>query len=239
MGPKTERFEMRLDRQLLDRVDSWRAEQPDLPSRAEAMRRLVADKLALEGQDVAPFSGGERLAVLLLCHLIDPSSTEYEIDPKFILEAISRGHYWALDWEYPGLFEGEVDQPHVLREVIDMLEMWYFMESGYQKLSEQERGLVEREGAPFGKSVRFPGFDGNYETERLSIAKFLVNRLGRFDRFKGRDLNSHVPLTDAYRRMHPVFESMRWSLTAGGELSCSDIIALLQAMRHPEPPAES
>ncbi len=41
MAPKTERFEMRMDPETLARVDEWRRKQPDLPSRAEAMRRLV------------------------------------------------------------------------------------------------------------------------------------------------------------------------------------------------------
>ena len=34
---KTERFEMRMDRETLENVDTWRADQPDLPSRAEAV----------------------------------------------------------------------------------------------------------------------------------------------------------------------------------------------------------
>ena len=41
MPPKTERFEMRLDLEMIERIDRWRREQPDLPGRAEAMRRLV------------------------------------------------------------------------------------------------------------------------------------------------------------------------------------------------------
>lgn len=41
MPPKTERFEMRLDPEMIERIDRWRREQPDLPGRAEAIRRLV------------------------------------------------------------------------------------------------------------------------------------------------------------------------------------------------------
>lgn len=41
MPPKTERFEMRLDPEMIERIDQWRREQPDLPGRAEAIRRLV------------------------------------------------------------------------------------------------------------------------------------------------------------------------------------------------------
>lgn len=38
---KTERFEMRVPASFLKTVDDWRRKQADLPSRAEAIRRLV------------------------------------------------------------------------------------------------------------------------------------------------------------------------------------------------------
>ena len=38
---KTERLELRLDSDLTERIDVWRGEQDDLPSRSEAVRRLV------------------------------------------------------------------------------------------------------------------------------------------------------------------------------------------------------
>lgn len=41
MQAKNERVELRLDSQLLDHVDEWRSEQSDVPSRSEAMRRLL------------------------------------------------------------------------------------------------------------------------------------------------------------------------------------------------------
>jgi metal-responsive CopG/Arc/MetJ family transcriptional regulator len=41
MNDKTERFEMRVPASFLKMVDEWRRKQPELPSRAEAIRRLV------------------------------------------------------------------------------------------------------------------------------------------------------------------------------------------------------
>ena len=38
---QTERFQMRVSPTFLRLVDDWRRKQPDLPSRAEAIRRLV------------------------------------------------------------------------------------------------------------------------------------------------------------------------------------------------------
>lgn len=37
----TERFEMRLTKALIEQIDEWRRQQPDLPPRAEAIRRLI------------------------------------------------------------------------------------------------------------------------------------------------------------------------------------------------------
>jgi hypothetical protein len=38
---QTERFQMRASPTFLRLIDEWRRKQPDLPSRAEAIRRLV------------------------------------------------------------------------------------------------------------------------------------------------------------------------------------------------------
>jgi hypothetical protein len=38
---KPSRFELRLPAELSDEIDRWRREQPDLPPRAEAGRRLI------------------------------------------------------------------------------------------------------------------------------------------------------------------------------------------------------
>jgi hypothetical protein len=38
---KLNRFEMRADDDFIRAVDEWRRKQPDIPGRAEAIRRLV------------------------------------------------------------------------------------------------------------------------------------------------------------------------------------------------------
>lgn len=111
--------------------------------------------------------------------------------------------------------------------------MWNFIESGYGKLSKKDKERVETEAEPFGKSITFRGFDGNNESEHMGIARFLIDDLERFSTLKGRDLNSHMPSTETYRRMLGVFEPMRRNLM-GGELSASQIIDVLKAMRHPD-----
>jgi hypothetical protein len=41
-------FQMRVSADFVRRLDDWRREQPDLPSRAEAIRRLVEQALGPE-----------------------------------------------------------------------------------------------------------------------------------------------------------------------------------------------
>lgn len=42
---KTSRFIFSAEPSLLARIDKWRAKQPDLPTRAEAVRRLITQAL--------------------------------------------------------------------------------------------------------------------------------------------------------------------------------------------------
>ena len=116
-------------------------------------------------------------------------------------------------------------------EVVDILDMWYFIESGYAALSDADKTRVEKEAEPFGKDVKFPGFDGNNEIEHLSIAKFLVNKLGRFQSLN--IVNSHSRSIEMYKRMLPVFNLMRGNL-GQNNLSVKQIIELLEARMHPE-----
>jgi hypothetical protein len=46
MPPKTESFEMRFNPEMLSRIDQWRRDQPDIPPRAESIRRLLEQALA-------------------------------------------------------------------------------------------------------------------------------------------------------------------------------------------------
>lgn len=234
MPPKTERFEMRLEQATLDRIDAWRSKQFDMPSRADAIRRLV--ETGLEGEKKPPvrIDDGQRLILMMLRDLSKKMKVEGEVDPDFVAEAIWGGHSWALEWQYSGLFHGHEDDRTNLREVVDILDMWSFVEEAYEKLPAAEKQLLEKEIGPLGKNVKFWGFDGNNEGERLGIARFLVEKMERFSRFKGRDFNSHMPTTGAYRRMMNVFEPIRKNLGMGRALGIDGLISILKEQTHPE-----
>lgn len=226
-------FEIPLDPRTLEQVDAWRADQPGQLSQSEAVRRLVEAGLAVTGKNEVRFSDGEKLIMMLLRDLYKHLNVTGDIDPEFIAEALWGGHYWGLKWQLPGLLHDHADKLQVVYEVLEILEMWYFIESGYATLSEADKTRVENEAEPFGKDVRFHGFDGNNETEQLGIMDFLVNRMERFDIFKGRSFNSHMPSVETYRRMLLVFEPMRKNL-GPADLRAGQIIDLLNAQMHPE-----
>ncbi len=230
MAPKSERFEMRLDEETLSRVDEWRSRQGDLPSRAEAMRRLVEVGLAEPAKRRSvTLSDGEKLLFMVLRDMAKQLNlNKGETDLDLMASVIYGGHYWAPRWTMSGLFHDHEDKDSDVKFVVDVLDMWSFIESGYAKLTKKERDQIFEEVGPLGRDVKFSGFDGNNEAELMSIAQFLVRDMGRFSGFKSRELNSHIQLAGAYRRMLGVFEPMRSSL-AGSSLSAADITKLLLA----------
>lgn len=229
----TERFEMRLDTATLDRLDSWRSEQADVPSRSEAVRRLVETGLVKNsGDSQITLSDGEKLLALMLGNLIKQLKLKSEIDPTFVEDVIYGGHYWALGWKYTGLFHGHQDSPSVVTQVVNVLDMWSFLEEGFNALSKKDKERVASEAGPFGTHVQFRGFDGNGESEYIGVARVLIKQLDRFSEFDGRDLNSHMPSLDMHRRMLSVFEPLRMNLI-GRKLNAGEIIQILKAQLHP------
>ena len=225
----SERFEMRIDSDLLERLDQWRRGEDDTPSRAEAVRRLIEAGLAHDNKGRAPhLSDGEKLIAMMLAELIKKTGVEVDTNVDLVEKVILGGHYWALGWEMPGIFHGHSDKQTRVRFVVDVLDMWSFIEEAFEELGEESKVGLAKEAGPFGTHIQFPGFDGNHESEHLAIARFLINDLDRFSRFREgpRDLNSHFPTLERYGRMLQVFEPIRKNLV-GRRLSLDEIAAVL------------
>jgi uncharacterized protein len=230
---KTERYEMRLDQRTLESIDTWRSSQADLPSRAEAIRRLIDVALFPSKEKEISITDGEKLLLGILGEIHKHLKVKGELEPDFIMDAIYGGHCWGLNWKYSGIFHGHEDSRRSVSQVVDILDMWSIIESGYAALTAKEKARVEKEAEPFGKNPRFRGFDGNNEAEHMGIAYFLIRKLERFSNFEGRDLNSHMPSLETYQRMFRIFEPMRLNLM-GRELGATEIIEILNEMTHPE-----
>ena len=226
---KTERFELRFDEDTISRVDMWREGHQESPSRAEAMRKLIELGLSVHAGRTVAMSDGEKLLAFMLSDIYQHLKIEDgEVNPEFIKRVIGGGHYWAPKWEMEGIFHDSADDPNDVQFVVDVLDMWCFIEEACEKFSESQKAEVTRDSEPF--DPKFFGFDGNNEGQLYGIADFLIKDMGRFQRFKKRGLNSHMPTRVRYARMLGVFLPMRVKLARGG-LSPADVVAILIASR--------
>ncbi len=174
-------------------------------------------------------SDGEKLILLMLCDLYEKTGIEGEIDPSFVKSALYGNHLWGIPWEYSGIPFEDREIPDSVRQVVDVMEMWSFIEYSYNQLSVSEKANLQTEAKPFGSEPKFSGFDGNNEAEYMSIANFIINHLDRFQEFKGRSMNSHFPSLATYMRMLEVFKPKRNQM-AHGAMGYADLCEILQAM---------
>lgn len=178
-------------------------------------------------------SDGEKLILLMLTELYDNLKVESEIEPDFIRSAIFSNNEWSIPWKYPGISFEEHNTPEIVNEVLDILEMWSVIEHCFNNLPNNDKKYIEKVAAPLGKDPKFPGFDGNNEADYLGTASFLINKLDRFEEFKGRSLNSHCPSIDSYKRMLSVFEPIKEDLTFQS-LSVENLAIILKERIHPD-----
>jgi uncharacterized protein YfbU (UPF0304 family) len=174
----------------------------------------------------------EKLILLMLCDLYDNNDVQGDIDHNFIRDAIFDKQTWAIPWKFSGIpFENQ-ETPSEVKYVLDILQMWSLIEYSYAALTDEEKNRLEVDAAPFGRNPVFRGFDGNNETELLVAAEFIINKLQRFEQFKGRDLNSHAPSIGTYARMLSAFNTA-FENNMGNLLSAEQLATILKERIHP------
>lgn len=173
------------------------------------------------------FTDEQRLIVLMLADIQKGLNIEGQFDPDFIIRAAAWKDEFAIAFEHDMLFDSS-DRPASFTFVIDVLDMWSFIEDAVRDLDEEQRGKLEDIAGVWGKNPRFRGFDGNNETELMGHTRLLVKDLGRFEEFEGRDFNSHMPLASRYREMLTVFEPIR-SEVLDRKLSVEELGKILAA----------
>lgn len=178
-------------------------------------------------------SDSEKLLLLMVSEIYEQMQIEGEVDPKFIQSAIYDGCDWAIGWKYSGLpFESQ-DAPPEVYEILEVLEMWRDIEESYARLETADKQTLEEKTKPFGNNPKFYGFDGNNESEHMSLARFIVHKLDKFEEFKGRDFNSHCPAMEVYQRMLSVFRVIRAEEGHHVSLTVDQLAAILAERTHP------
>lgn len=224
---KAERLELRLDEELVERIDTWMNETGQASSRSDAVRQLVDIGLGTVTGKSIHLTDGDKLNFMMLRDIMKHLKVkDAETNVDFVAESIYGGHYWAPTWEMQGLFHQHSDRPADVNLVVDTLDMWDFIEGCIEKLTPEEAEHLKT--ANHGYLPMFAGFDGNNESSLMSIASFIVEKMARFSRFKKRDFNSHAPTAARYRRMATAFEPIRATLGFGRVLGVSQIIELLE-----------
>lgn len=176
-------------------------------------------------------SDGEKLIILMLTDMYKAMKIKGEYDPEFISQTIYNDKLWGFNWQFTGIPFEHDETPEAVNQTCDVLDMWWMIEEAYDKLSTADKDQLAIDAEPFGRHVRFHGFDGNNE-RHFGIALYLVDDLKRFSHFKGRDLNSHAPSIDGYLRMYEVFEPLRAGLHSRS-LNLVELTTILKAQMHP------
>ncbi|QQE88106.1 YfbU family protein [Azotobacter chroococcum] len=151
------------------------------------------------------FSNQQKLIITLLTDIHAHLGIDNSVDPLFVRRMVQGGHGWALGWAYPGLFEDGIEAPEAVTFVAEVLTMWEAIEETYAGFDQARKDQLAELAPAFGRDPRFCGFDGNHEADLRGIVHILVDDLGRWPAFRGRDTDSHRILADGYRRMLEVY----------------------------------
>lgn len=177
-------------------------------------------------------SDGEKIIILMLTELHQKLQVDGEMEPDFLRSAIFNDMLWGIRWKYSGIPFSEAEDPEIVKEVLDILDMWSCIERSYARLDSTGKSSIKQGLGALGELPRFRGFDGNNESEYVGTTLFLVNELERFVEFKGRDFNCHHPSIDMHKRMLSAFEPLRRKFIST-ELSATQLLAILREQMHP------
>lgn len=170
----------------------------------------------------------QRLIIFMLAEIYEHLGLE-GVDPNLIREAIHSDNTWGISMAYDGLRFEETDTPPHVQGVMQAMEMWRHLERIFEQYSEGEQRDILQRSNQSRETLLFPGFDGNNETEHISAATFLIDNLGLFHRFRGRDLNAGYPCMTRYRRMLPAYTEVLRSDRGLEGMTPEDMVNILNA----------
>lgn len=175
-------------------------------------------------------SNTEKLIIAMLCDVMRQQDSETELDPDFIQDSINGGYGWAITWKYHGLLSDEADEtPPEVSEVCDILTMYSVLKSSFDQLIDTDKEAVIAETSISDAGIRFPGFDGNNETDHMVVARVLIDELDRYTELKGHSYNSHSKTLPKYRRQCAEYDKAMDTTSFGQPLSKESIIKILNA----------
>ena len=173
----------------------------------------------------------ERLIVLMLCDLYKSPGEDKMFNPKLIEYAVAQGQLWALSWEYGDLLNADSTTRKQVDLTADIMTMWQVIEAFMSRFtSDQRNEVVVATGRRLDR-IKFKGF---YEEPYRSISSFMLEELGRWPQFAGRDYSKMFPVLEADLRMLVKYKQMRDANPLGLELTPEQVIEIVNERVHPE-----
>ncbi|WP_116827344.1 YfbU family protein [Pseudomonas syringae] len=180
------------------------------------------------------FSNEQKLIIALLTDIHSKLEIKDGLDPAFVNDKVQSGHTWALRWQYPGVFSEGYETPSKVRFVVRVLDLWERIEFSVKDLSSDQRTQLAAIAPLHGDNPKFSGFDGNGgDRDGYSVAHILIEEMGRWGMFKGRDLNSHTQMSEVYDRMLNALDRLNKD-SSDFSFSLEELGALLNAKTHPD-----
>jgi len=125
----------------------------------------------------------------------------YEIFQDILLNGYKRNYDDMIE------FVSEDVPDSTMNFVWDVLQMYRVFFDSYKALSPEDKEGIDVD------DIKFQGFDGNNECVYLSYARFILEKMERYEEisrdFKDKDLNSHYPTLNKYSRMLSTWKSIQ------------------------------
>lgn len=157
----------------------------------------------MEGRNVE-LTKAEKLIVCMLADLHIKNAIKPD-EAEFVRQAVLDGQEWAITWKLDEIYADDHEISEPVQEVMDILDMWEFVELSVAALSPSEKAELEEK---YRGSTGFEGFDKHNEPDQHMITHYLVEKLERFDRFHGRKHDLHSSKLRRYRAMLTKFRGM-------------------------------
>lgn len=217
---RTERFELRLEEDLLKAIDAWRDRNSTGSSRAQAIRALIAE--GLHKGNTSRFSDGEKTILAFIAGLSEKIGKPDD-RLRLLLDGFSTGNHWAADFEMGSLYAEPSTNLKDAKYVEEILEMWNIFENAFEVFNKEEKSFVmsETEGESnlrqtgrvvHSRQIQFPGFNVNDETNLIHIAAFLISSKSKFSRFRDRNISSDSNASHNYSAKLEFFRQLKDNL---------------------------
>ena len=221
------RLEIRIDSELLERVDLWTKGRTDVDNRSEAIRKLI--EIGLQGiqpnDEEVHLSKGEELILRMLAQRWCEDkgwleNSRNRMNPKALFDALTHGQYWAIQTvPINPCMINHTPTTNEVNFVIDILRMWSSMIYTYNECTQEQKDEIAK--VTGWTYIRFPGFCsfGDDDEKFFESMQFIIqyNTNGLREQLYPEDgdledssvFDSLIEQTPAYKKMLVVYNKHR------------------------------